>query len=48
MKKLMMKFGNVVAMFALMLATVSVNATCAHYIYQEEAPVSAKKLSKIK
>lgn len=48
MKKVMMKFGNMVAALALVAASMNVNATCGWHIYQEKVPESAKKLSKIK
>lgn len=48
MKKIIMKFGNVMAMLALVAATLNVNSTCSHHIYQETVPESAKKLSKVK
>lgn len=48
MNKLFLKFGNVIATLALVAATMNVNATCGHYIYQESVPESAKKLCKIK
>ena len=48
MKKLMMKLGNIVAGLALIAATLNVNSTCAHHIYQEPVPDSAKKLAKLK
>lgn len=48
MKKVMMKFGNVLAALALVTASMNVNATCGHLLYQEAIPESAKKLSKVK
>lgn len=48
MKKLMTKLGSLVAVMAMMIASMDVNATCCHYVYQEQVPESAKKLSKIK
>lgn len=48
MKKLMMKLGNVVAVLAVVAATLNVNATCSYHAYQETVPDSARKLSKIK
>lgn len=48
MKKVMMKFGNMVAALALVAASMNVNATCGHLLYQEPIPESAKKLSKVK
>ena len=47
-KKLMMKLGSAVAVLAMTVATMDVNATCCHYIYQEQVPESAMKLSKVK
>lgn len=48
MKKLMLKLGNVVAALAIVAATMNVNATCCHHVYQESVPECAKKLSKVK
>ncbi len=48
MKKIIIKFGNVIAMAALAIATLNVNSTCTFRIYQEEVPECAKKLSKVK
>jgi cyclic lactone autoinducer peptide len=48
MKKIMIKFGNIIAALALVAATLNVNSTCCHHVYQEPVPESAKKLSKIK
>ncbi|MCQ4638515.1 cyclic lactone autoinducer peptide [Anaerovorax odorimutans] len=46
MKKTMMKLGNFVAGVALIVATLNVNSTCCHYVYQESMPDSAYKLRK--
>ena len=48
MKTMMMKLGNVMAALAIVAASMNVNSACAHYIYQEEVPACANKLSKIK
>lgn len=48
MKKMIVKFGNMVAALALVAASMNVNATCGWHIYQEEVPESAKKLGKVK
>ena len=48
MNKIYLKFGNIIASLALVVATISVNSTCRHYLYQEPIPECAKKLSKIK
>lgn len=48
MNKLYLKFGNVIAVLALVFATISVNSTCRMYMYQDEIPESVKKLNKIK
>lgn len=47
MKKLMIRLGNIVAMLAVVAATLNVNATCSHHVYQEPVPDSAKRLSKL-
>lgn len=48
MKKISYSWGKVLAALALVMATMNVNSTCVHYIYQEPVPETAKKLSKIK
>lgn len=48
MKKLYLKFGNVIAALALVFATVGVNTTCRHFLYQEKVPECAKSLMKNK
>lgn len=48
MKKLMMKFGSMIAALALVAASLNVNATCSYHVYQDKVPESARKLSKIK
>ena len=45
-KKLMMKFGPMLATLALMVTTVSVNTTCTWVGYQDELPKNANKLRK--
>ncbi len=48
MEKLLEKIGILFAKAALASASYNVNSTCRHYIYQEEVPECAKKLSKVK
>lgn len=48
MKKIVQKLGKVIAAMALVVTTMTVNSTCIHYVYQDEIPECAKKLSKIK
>lgn len=48
MQKLMTKCGTLLAALAMLAAALNVNATCAHHVYQDRVPESAKKLSKIK
>lgn len=48
MKKLSLKFGNVVAALAFVFATMSVNAACRYFMYQEPIPESVKKLKKVR
>lgn len=48
MNKLYLKLGNVIAGLALVFATVSVNTTCHHFLYQDEIPESVKILNKVK
>lgn len=45
-KKMMMKFGPMLAALALMVTTVSVNTTCSWVGYQDKLPENANKLRK--
>lgn len=47
MKKLLLKFGSLIAMVSIVAASVNVNSTCAFRIYQEAVPDSADKLRKL-
>lgn len=42
MRKMFLKVGNVIATLALVAATVNVNSTCWHFLYQDKLPESAK------
>lgn len=44
MKRLIIKFGGVVASLALMITTINVNMGCMMYAYQPELPDKAKSL----
>lgn len=48
MKNLIMKIGNAVAVLALVAASVNVNSTCCHYIYQGPVPKDANRLRKVR
>lgn len=48
MKRFGYSWGKILAALALVMATMNVNSTCVHYIYQEPVPEAAKKLSKVK
>lgn len=48
MEKLKIRLGSAVAALAMRAATLNVNATCTHYVYQAPVPEDAKKLSKVK
>lgn len=48
MKKLKNYLGRIVAAWALCIATITVNSTCVHYLYQGEVPEDVQNLSKIK
>lgn len=43
-KSIIMKLGNLVAVLALVVATIGANTTCWHYLYEEPLPAEAKKL----
>lgn len=45
-KKLMAKFGPMLAALALMVTTMSVNTTCSWVGYQDKVPENARKLRK--
>lgn len=46
MRKFFTRYAEVVAAFALMIATVAANSTCFFTLYQEEIPDAARKLRK--
>lgn len=48
MKKIMEKFGTMIAAMAFVAATVTANSTCIYHLYQDKVPESVKSLSKIK
>ncbi|WMJ77722.1 MULTISPECIES: cyclic lactone autoinducer peptide [unclassified Sedimentibacter] len=44
MRKLVLKFGSVIASFALMITALNVNSTCYFLIHQPKLPKGAEKL----
>jgi cyclic lactone autoinducer peptide len=44
LKKLALKFGSVIASFALMITALNVNTTCYFLIHQPKLPKGAEKL----
>ncbi|WP_074463601.1 cyclic lactone autoinducer peptide [Cellulosilyticum sp. I15G10I2] len=46
MKKLMLKFGGVIASLALMVTTLNMNTNCMFIMHQPKMPKNAKKLRK--
>ncbi len=46
MRKLVLKFGSVIASFALMITALNVNTTCHFLIHQPKLPKGAEKLRK--
>ena len=46
MKKIILKFGGMLAALAMVFTTLTVNSTCTWMTYQEELPDTAKKLRK--
>jgi len=44
LKKLLYSLGGIVASFAVMVTTMSVNTTCLYIMHQPELPESTKKL----
>lgn len=46
MKKIIMKYGSMLAALAMVFTTLTVNATCTWMTYQEELPETAKELRK--
>lgn len=46
MKKLIMKYGGVIATLALMVTTLNVNAACTFFAHQPKLPNGAEKLRK--
>jgi len=48
MKKIMVKFGGMLAAMAILITTINVNSTCICFAYQPELPEEAFKLRKLK
>ena len=46
MKKIILKYGGMLAALAMVFTTLTVNSTCTWMTYQEELPETAKKLRK--
>mgnify|MGYP003196300362 FL=1 len=46
MKKIILKYGCMLAALAMVFTTLTVNSTCTWMTYQEELPETAKKLRK--
>ena len=46
MKKLVLKFGGLVASLALMVTTFNANVTCMFLVHQPKLPKGAEKLRK--
>lgn len=46
MKKIILKYGGMLAALAMVFTTLTVNSTCTWMTYQEELPDTAKKLRK--
>lgn len=46
MKKIILKYGGMLAALAMAFTTLTVNSTCTWMTYQEELPDTAKKLRK--
>lgn len=46
LKNIIMKFGGVVASFALLITTVNVNTNCIAFIHQPKLPKGAERLRK--
>lgn len=46
MKKIILKYGDMLAALAMVFTTLTVNSTCTWMTYQEELPDTAKKLRK--
>ena len=46
MKKLLTKYGSILAAFALVVTTMTMNSTCIFVTHQEKLPEAAKKLRK--
>ena len=44
MKKFIIKFGGILASFALMITTLNINTTCMMYAHQPKLPEKAKQL----
>lgn len=48
MKNFMLKFGTVIASFALLITNLNVNNTCLFVAHQPKLPEGAKSLSRFK
>ena len=48
MKKIILKYGGMLAALAMVFTTLTVNSTCTWMTYQEELPDTAKKLRKFR
>lgn len=46
LQKLAVKYGKVIALFAIAITTLSANTACACYLHQPELPQNAGKLRK--
>ena len=46
MKKIILKYGGMLAALAMAFTTLTVNSNCTWMTYQEELPDTAKKLRK--
>ena len=46
MKKVVLRFGGILASLALMVTSMNVNTTCMYLAYQPELPKGAEKLRK--
>ncbi|MDR0923418.1 MAG: cyclic lactone autoinducer peptide [Hungatella sp.] len=48
MKKILCKYGHIIAALALVTASLTTNMACGSIYYQPKAPESAKKLKKFR
>ena len=46
MKKLLLKYGNLLTAFAFIMASYGANRNCVYILHQPKLPESAKKLRK--